>query len=107
MRERLRKIIGTDAYKVSIHTFHTFGLEIMNRFRYKLDANEELIPIDPIESSRIFRETLDSLPWNHPWKHQSRLESATYAIRLLKESGITPEDFSHILDKNEQILNTI
>lgn len=36
MRERLRKIIGQDAYKVAIHTFHTFGTEILNRFQYKL-----------------------------------------------------------------------
>src|SRR5690349_4954655 len=32
MRRRLTEIIGKDAYKVSIHTFHSFGSEIINRY---------------------------------------------------------------------------
>ena len=27
MRQRLRQIIGEDAYKIAIHTFHSFGTE--------------------------------------------------------------------------------
>ena len=30
MRARLASIIGTDAYKVAIQTFHSFGTEIIN-----------------------------------------------------------------------------
>ena len=30
MRERLSQIIGADAYKVAIHTFHSFGTEVIN-----------------------------------------------------------------------------
>jgi DNA helicase-2/ATP-dependent DNA helicase PcrA len=33
MRERLREIIGEDAYKVAIHTFHGFGVEVINQNR--------------------------------------------------------------------------
>lgn len=107
MRDRLRRIIGQDAYKVAIHTFHTFGLEILNRFRYKLDADEDFTPIDDIESSRIFHEMLRELPWDHPWKRQSRLGTLRNTIRLLKDAGISPEDFETILEYNEQILNHI
>src|SRR6476620_3061060 len=32
MKKRLTGIIGRDAYKVSIFTFHAFGTEIMNRY---------------------------------------------------------------------------
>ena len=32
MRERLVGIIGKDAYKVAIHTFHSFGSEVINMF---------------------------------------------------------------------------
>lgn len=107
MRDRLRRIIGQDAYKVAIHTFHTFGLEILNRFRYKLDADEDFTPIDDIESSRIFHEMLRELPWDHPWKRQSRLGTLRNTIRLLKDAGISPEDFETILEYNEKILNHI
>ena len=31
MRERLVQIIGKDAYKVAIHTFHSFGSEVINQ----------------------------------------------------------------------------
>jgi DNA helicase-2/ATP-dependent DNA helicase PcrA len=31
MRERLVQIIGKEAYKVAIHTFHSFGSEIINQ----------------------------------------------------------------------------
>ena len=31
MRERLAEIIGKDAYKVAIHTFHSFGEEVINQ----------------------------------------------------------------------------
>src|ERR1035437_10388980 len=32
MRERLTEIMGKDAYKVAIHTFHSFGSEIINQY---------------------------------------------------------------------------
>src|SRR4051794_33788657 len=32
MRERLQSIIGQAAYHVAIHTFHSFGSEIINQF---------------------------------------------------------------------------
>src|SRR5690242_8355286 len=31
MRERLTSIIGAEAYRVAIHTFHSFGTEIINQ----------------------------------------------------------------------------
>ena len=32
MRERLVNIIGADGYKVAIHTFHSFGTEVINHY---------------------------------------------------------------------------
>ena len=97
MRERLVKIIGQDAYRVAIHTFHTFGLEILNRFRYKLEEDEELTPIDEIEASRIFDTLRNDIAWDHPWKKSGRLSLMRDTIRILKDAGISPEEFSIIL----------
>lgn len=107
MRERLVSIIGQDAYKVAIHTFHTFGLEILNRFRYKLTEEDELNPIDEIESSRIWDSLRIPLAWDHPWKKTSRLSLLRNTVRVLKDAGISPDEFQLILDTNEQILNHI
>jgi len=32
MRERLSQLIGRDAYKVDIHTFHSFGVHIISSY---------------------------------------------------------------------------
>lgn len=107
MRDRLKKIIGTEAYKVAIHTFHTFGLEILNRYKYKLNEDNELNPIDDISKSQIFHKIISELPWNHTWKKQSTIHTVFNAINELKNSWISPEDFEEILNINEQILNDI
>jgi DNA helicase-2/ATP-dependent DNA helicase PcrA len=31
MRQRLTEIIGKDAYRVAVHTFHSFGVEVINQ----------------------------------------------------------------------------
>lgn len=107
MRERLRKIIGQEAYKVAIHTFHTFGMEILNRYQYKLQDAGDLSPIDDISASKIFHEIISNLEWNNSWKKTSSLPSLRSAINDLKTAGITPDDFASIISQNEQILNDI
>ena len=104
MRDRLRKIIGQDAYKVAIHTFHSFGSEILNRYKYKIQDSSELTPIDEISSSQIFHSIIEKLEWNDPWKSSSQLFQLKNAIAKLKEAGISPIDFEAILKINEQIL---
>jgi DNA helicase-2/ATP-dependent DNA helicase PcrA len=100
-------MIGQDAYRVAIHTFHSFGLEILNRFRHRLSEDEDLSPIDDIETSRIFHEMIADLPWDHLWKRKSRLITLKNTISDLKKAGISPADFREILSINDQILNHI
>ena len=68
MRERLASMIGQDAYKVAIHTFHSFGNEIISRFRYLAREYSDAKAIDIITSSRILDDILEKLSWNHPYK---------------------------------------
>lgn len=68
MRERLATMIGQDAYRVAIHTFHSFGNEILNRFRTLSKEYNEAEPIDTIESSRILDHILSGLAWDNPYK---------------------------------------
>lgn len=107
MRERLRQIIGQEAYRVAIHTFHSFGFEILSRFRSRLTEEDDLTPIDDIETSRIFHDMIQDLAWDHPWKRKSRVNTLRNAIAELKRAWISPEDFRAILDINDQLLNNI
>ena len=68
MRERLASMIGQDAYRVSIHTFHSFGSEVLNRFRYLTKEYNDAKPVDTIESSRILDSLLEKLSWDNPYK---------------------------------------
>jgi len=68
MRDRLANMIGQDAYRVAIHTFHSFGSEVLNRFRYLTKEFNDAKPVDTIESSRILDTILEELPWENPYK---------------------------------------
>ena len=68
MRDRLASMIGQDAYRVAIHTFHSFGSELLNRFRYLTKEFNDAKPVDTIESSRILDGILEQLSWNNPYK---------------------------------------
>ncbi len=68
MRERLASMIGQDAYRVAIHTFHSFWSEVLNRFRYLTKEYNDAKPVDTIESSRILDTLLERLPWDNPYK---------------------------------------
>lgn len=68
MRVRLASMIGQDAYKVAIHTFHSFGSEVLNQYRYLTPGYHDAKPIDTIESSKILDDLLERLPWDSPYK---------------------------------------
>ena len=108
MRERLSRVIGADAYKVAIHTFHSFGNEILNRYRSRISDYAEATPIDDIEASRLFDEILTALPWNDPYKPgqnaNEKIRELRNAIKLVKDAGITPAEYSEIIETNRKTM---
>jgi DNA helicase-2/ATP-dependent DNA helicase PcrA len=61
MRERLRTIIGKDAYKVAIHTFHSFGTEIMNQFSEFFYEGAHFRPADDLSRYEIIHSIFETL----------------------------------------------
>lgn len=108
MRERLSRVIGADAYKVAIHTFHSFGNEILNRYRSRISDYAEATPIDDIEASRLFDEILTALPWNDPYKPgqnaNEKIRELRNAIKLVKDAGITPTEYTEIIETNRKTM---
>lgn len=108
MRERLARVIGADAYKVAIHTFHSFGNEILNRYRSRISDYAEATPIDDIEASRLFDAILTALPWNDPYKPgqnaNEKIRELRNAIKLVKDAGITPSEYSEIIETNRKTM---
>lgn len=111
MRERLASMIGQDAYKVAIHTFHSFGSEVLNQYRYLTPGYHDAKPIDTIESSKILDDLLERLPWDSPYKPWFRasdtIREVASTIDNLKKWGITPDDFDIIIKRNTSSIEVI
>ncbi len=112
MRERLIGLIGKDAYKVSIHTFHSFGTEIINQYREYFYNGALFQPADDLTRYEILRSIFGELEYNNPlastmngeFTHQS---DAAQVISELKRSGLTSDELRTILDSNELALDTV
>ncbi len=106
MRERLAGLIGADAYKVAVHTFHSFGSEIINQYAQYFYNGASFRPADELSSYEVLRSIFEKLP------HSSRLSSTmnaeyTYlrdtqsALSDIKKSGLTSDELLAILDRND------
>ena len=111
MRERLAGMIGHEAYKVAIHTFHSFGNEIINRYRAFAREFSEAKVIDDITSSKILDTILEKLPWNHPYKPWYTASDMIYELKNtiadLKKGGLTPEQYQEIVQENKRTLDIL
>lgn len=106
MRERLSGLIGADAYKVAIHTFHSFGSEIINQYGDYFYHGAHFRPADELSTYEILNPILEKLPHDSPiaskmngaFTHLSDIKST---ISNLKKSGLTPDEAGQILDRND------
>jgi DNA helicase-2/ATP-dependent DNA helicase PcrA len=110
MRERLISIIGKDAYKVAIHTFHSFGTEIINQNREYFYNGASFQAADDLTRYEILRGIFTDLDYKNPlastmngeFTHQN---DAARVIAELKRSGLTSEELRVVLDMNEAALD--
>lgn len=109
MRDRLRRFLGQEAYRVGIYTFHSFGSEIIQEYGEYLPQYRNLTPIDPIERNEILIDILDTLAYDNPFRSMrageyTQLSDITTALEQLKKAGLTPEELRVILEQNLQEL---
>ncbi|MEF8846840.1 MAG: ATP-dependent DNA helicase [Candidatus Paceibacterota bacterium] len=110
MRERLKGLIGPEAYNVAIHTFHSLGRDIRNyhpEIFYRRDiftSADELTQLDILED--IFNQLSYNNPLakTHPDRGYLYITEAKRSIEHLKKAGLTPKEFLKILNHNEQSL---
>ncbi|TRZ79684.1 ATP-dependent helicase [bacterium] len=106
MRDRLAGLIGVNAHKVAIHTFHSFALDTVYKFREEfyqsrqMKAADEIIQIEIL--GNIFNKISlsDKISAKNPDGAFIYLESAKRRIGQLKKSGITPDEYKKILQAN-------
>ncbi|MCK4592462.1 ATP-dependent helicase [Candidatus Parcubacteria bacterium] len=106
MRSRLSDIIGQDAHRVAIHTFHSFGSEIINQNPEYFYQGAIYNPADDLAQVEIIEEILGSLKHNSLLKSYNPEQGYTYMkdilerIKNLKEA-LTPDEFLEITLENK------
>ncbi|MEX1026960.1 MAG: ATP-dependent DNA helicase [Candidatus Paceibacterota bacterium] len=113
MRERLAGLIGRDAYRVAIHTFHNFGVDIIGRHPEFFYNNALLSPADELVQIEVITGLLEAAEHDNPLRSQHPEQGYTYlhsirtAIGQLKKAGLTPAEFRAVLDSDAASLACI
>ena len=112
MRQRLRQIIGEDAYKIAIHTFHSFGTEIINQHREYFFHGADSQPADELTQHQIVTGILEGLDWRNPLsvKNNGEFIYTNELIRVIsefKQSGLTPAELRAITADNQRVIADI
>lgn len=106
MRQRLIGIIGADAYRVAIHTFHSFAADVIANNREYFYRGAEFELADDLKRFELIRSILSDLPHNDPlsavhdgeFTEQGRI---TNSIIDLKKSGLAGDELRAIIDQTQ------
>ena len=110
MRQRLSQIIGKDAHKVSIHTFHSFGSEIINQNQEYFYNGAEFRPADELSRYEVMHEIFDDLELGNVWVTKKddqymHIKSALSTISDIKRSGLATEELLKVIANNQETLD--
>lgn len=112
MRERLSQIIGPAAYKVAIHTFHSFGTEVINQNNQYFYHGADFKPADELSQYEILTAIFDELDYTNPLASKlgneyTHLADARKVISELKQAGLTSDELLAIIHANEAVLDAV
>jgi len=103
MRRRLLSFIGPDAYKVNIHTFHSFCNDIIQE-NLPLFEKTSLDPVSDLEKIQLFKILIDEFPKNHPLKRYRgdvyfEMSNLANLFSTMKREGWTPAFINGRIDQ--------
>ncbi|RWZ79412.1 MAG: hypothetical protein EOT04_01880, partial [Candidatus Chaera renei] len=107
MRQRLFGLAGADAYKIAVHTFHSFGSEIIGSHPEYFYDSREVYPTDELTSFEILRRIVASLPLGDPLRFAAStddsrpIKDVRKAVSALKQAGLTPEELLDLIEQNQ------
>jgi DNA helicase-2/ATP-dependent DNA helicase PcrA len=102
MRKRLLSFIGPDAYRVAIHTFHSFCNMVIQE-NLDVFGFRNLDPIDELEQIQVLRAIIDDLPKNHPLKRYTgeeyfETDRMKSLFDIMKREDWSPEFLTEKID---------
>jgi DNA helicase-2/ATP-dependent DNA helicase PcrA len=110
MRDRLRSIIGADAYGVTVSTIHGFCNELIQRYPNVFADVSALSPVSDIERVHIMNKLIDQLPTHaaiiNPKDRSSRTMQILSRISEVKREGISFQKLEETIDVYRRIMET-
>lgn len=109
MRERLVSLIGEEAYRVAIFTFHGFCKYVIEKFPEFFYNSALYNPAGDLDQISVLEDIFENLPASSPLKsyHSEQgytyLDSAKRLIADLKKGGYTPSEFKIVLKRNKLV----
>ena len=102
MRHRLMDFIGPEAYKVQIHTYHSFGSYLLQEHRPDLTNS-----IDELDRFQMIRKIQSQLKITSPLRGDWATKDIISAISDLKAAALSADDIAKIIERNEHDNETI
>lgn len=101
MQERLLSIIGPDANKVNVYTYHSFGSNILAQYKnYSSDYFRTFDePIDTVTQYKIISSILESLPQTDPLK-SNNAKDVIQTISEAKNAELNSKALEKIAEQN-------
>jgi DNA helicase II / ATP-dependent DNA helicase PcrA len=108
MQQRLLRYIGSTAYQVNVHTFHSFGSLIMARYGEYFRPFTTLEPVDEIKQDEILQNILKELDGASHRDMTRKDDDGNYLatkallslIKNLKKTNWTPEQYAKLTEES-------
>jgi len=109
MRDRLSSIIGQPAYHVAIHTFHSFGSDVINQYPDYFTDRQLLQQVDELGRYELLRAIFEGLPHSNPLSVKVGedyifLKDALSTISYLKQNALQPTELREVLKANQKFI---
>lgn len=100
MQKRLVEIMGDAGAHVAVHTFHSFGAEIINRYPQYFYGGLQYQPADPLATHEILLELFEELPHDNVLASKNNgeyvyLGSVKKLLGQIKKAALSPEEIKH------------
>lgn len=112
MRERLESIIGQPAYHVAIHTFHSFGSDIINQFPDYFTERQLIQQVDELGRYELLKGIFEQLPHSNPLSAKVgddfvHLKDALAVISWLKQNAVLPHELHELITANQSFMESV
>ena len=112
MRKRLVKIIGPDAARVKVNTFHSFAADIMSEYSDYFWNGARLTTAPDAVQTDIISSILRTMPLDNPLATKfagqyTAIKNVQNSLKLVKEAGLTPEKLEAIIKANLAFIDVI